>query len=49
MLGFSLLDLTISPNYKMRLDRFVELVNITSTNLDDHDIVFPQLCEIYAS
>jgi hypothetical protein len=35
-------------NDKMRLDRFMELANITSTNLDDHDNVFPELYEIYA-
>jgi hypothetical protein len=35
-------------NDKMRLDRFMELANITSTNLDDHNIVFPELYEIYA-
>jgi hypothetical protein len=35
-------------NDKMRLDRFMELANITSTNLDDHVIVFPELYEIYA-
>jgi hypothetical protein len=34
-------------NYKMPLDRFMALANITSTNLDDHDIVFPKLYEIY--
>jgi hypothetical protein len=30
----------------MRTDRFKELANINtrSTNLDDHDIVFPDLC-----
>jgi hypothetical protein len=33
---------------KMRLDRFMELANITSSNLDDHDIVFPELYEIYS-
>jgi hypothetical protein len=28
----------------MRLDRFMlELANITSTNLDDHAILFPEL------
>jgi hypothetical protein len=32
----------------MRLDRFMELANITSTNLDDHAIVFPELYEIYS-
>jgi hypothetical protein len=35
-------------NDKMRLDRFMELANITSTNLNDHDIVVPGLNEIYA-
>jgi hypothetical protein len=35
-------------NNKMRLDRFMELSNITSTQLDDHDIVFPKLYEIYS-
>jgi hypothetical protein len=35
-------------NDKMRLDRFMELANIASTNLDDQDIVFPELYEIYA-
>jgi hypothetical protein len=35
-------------NDKMPLDRFVVLANITSTNLDDHDIVFPELYEIHA-
>jgi hypothetical protein len=35
-------------NDKMRLDRFMELANITSTSLDDHDIVLPELYEIYA-
>jgi hypothetical protein len=35
-------------NDKMRLDRFMELANITSTNLDDHNIVFPELNKIYA-
>jgi hypothetical protein len=33
-------------NDKMPLDRFMALANITSTNLDDHDIVFPELYEI---
>jgi hypothetical protein len=33
---------------KMRLDRFMKLANITSTNLDDPAIVFPELYEIYA-
>jgi hypothetical protein len=34
---------------KMPLDRFMELANITScTNLDDHDIVFPELYESYS-
>jgi hypothetical protein len=28
------------------LDRSIALTNITSTNLDDHDIVFPELDEI---
>jgi hypothetical protein len=31
-------------NDKMRLDHFMELASMTSTNLDDHDIVFPDLC-----
>jgi hypothetical protein len=35
-------------NDKMPLDRFMELANITCTNLDDHDIVFPELYEIYS-
>jgi hypothetical protein len=35
-------------NDKMRLDRFMELANIASTNLDDQDIVMPELYEIYA-
>jgi hypothetical protein len=35
-------------NDKMPLvDRFTALANITSTNLDDHDIVFPELKEIF--
>ncbi len=34
-------------NDKMPLDRFMALANITSTNLGDHDIVFPELYEIY--
>jgi hypothetical protein len=33
-------------NDKMPLDRFVAPANITSTNLDDHDIVPPELYEI---
>jgi hypothetical protein len=34
---------------QMRLDRFMELANITSTSLDDHAIVvFPSLHEIYS-
>jgi hypothetical protein len=33
-------------NDKMPLDRFMALANITSTNLDDHDIMFPELYEI---
>jgi hypothetical protein len=35
-------------NNKMPLDRFMALANITSTSLDNHDIVFPELYEIYA-
>jgi hypothetical protein len=33
---------------KMRLDRFMELANITSTNLGNPAIEFPELCEIYS-
>jgi hypothetical protein len=34
---------------KMRLDRFfMELANITGTNLEDHAILFPELYEIYS-
>jgi hypothetical protein len=33
----------IDDDKMMRLDRFVELANITSTNLDDYDVVFPEL------
>jgi hypothetical protein len=36
-------------NDKMRLDRFMELANISSTNLEeDPDIEFPELYQIYA-
>jgi hypothetical protein len=35
-------------NDKMRLDRFMELADITSTNLDDPAIDFPELYEIYS-
>jgi hypothetical protein len=31
-----------------RLNCFLELANITSTNPDDHAIVFPDLYEIYS-
>jgi hypothetical protein len=33
---------------KMRLDRFMELANIASTDLGDHTIVFSELYEIYS-
>ncbi len=33
---------------KMRLDRFMELANITSTNLGNPSIEFPELYEIYS-
>jgi hypothetical protein len=33
-------------NDEMRLDRFMELANITITNLDDHAIVFLELNEM---
>jgi hypothetical protein len=32
----------------MRLDRFMELANITSHSLDDHDLVLPELYKIHA-
>jgi hypothetical protein len=35
-------------NDRMHLDRFIEIVNTTNTNLDDHAIVFPELSEIYS-
>ena len=35
-------------NDRMRMDRFMELANITSTNQDEHDITFPELYEIYS-
>jgi hypothetical protein len=49
ILKFSLLYMQTLPDHdKMRLDRFMELANIASTNLDDQDIVMPELYEIYA-
>jgi hypothetical protein len=33
---------------KMRLDRFMELANIASTDLGDHTIVLSELYEIYS-
>jgi hypothetical protein len=35
-------------NDKMRLARFMELANITTTNLGDQAIEFPELYEIYS-
>jgi hypothetical protein len=35
-------------NDKMRLARFMELANITSTNMGDQAIEFPELNEIYS-
>jgi hypothetical protein len=35
-------------NDKMRLDRFMELATITSTNMGDPAIDFPELHEIYS-
>jgi hypothetical protein len=35
-------------NDKMRLDRFMELANITSINMGDPAIDFPELYEIYS-
>jgi hypothetical protein len=35
-------------NDKMRLARFMELANITSTSMGDQAIEFPELYEIYS-
>jgi hypothetical protein len=35
-------------NDKMRLARFMELANITSTNIGDQAIEFPELYDIYS-
>ncbi len=41
-------QIIVIPLDKTRLDRFMELASITSTNLDDDAIVFPELYESYS-